>query len=82
MSKGVYYPARACLHDLFLPSPSSLRWPMHPWLTLVFRDGHRVEVPPVFTLTTTTLTYEAAPGINRTVQLILVDVAATERAKP
>jgi hypothetical protein len=48
--------------------------------TLVFRDGHRVEVPPVFTLTTTTLTYEAAPGINRTVQLILVDVAATERA--
>jgi hypothetical protein len=48
--------------------------------TLVFRDGHRVEVSPVFTLTTTTLTYEAAPGINRTVQLILVDVAATERA--
>jgi hypothetical protein len=48
--------------------------------TLVFRDGHKVEVPPVFTLTTTTLTYEAAPGINRTVQLILIDVAATERA--
>ena len=31
-------------------------------------------------MTTTTLTYEAAPGINRTVQLILIDVPATERA--
>lgn len=48
--------------------------------TVVFRDGQRVEVPPVFTLSTTTLTYEAAPGINRTVQLVLIDVAATERA--
>ena len=48
--------------------------------TVVFRDGHKLEVPPVFIVTTTTLTYEAAPGINRTVQLILIDVAATERA--
>jgi len=48
--------------------------------TVVFRDGHRVETPSVFTLTTTTLTFEAAPGINRTLQLILIDVAATERA--
>ena len=48
--------------------------------TLVFRDGHKVEVPTVFIVTTTTLTYEAAPGINRTVQLILIDVSATERA--
>ena len=47
--------------------------------TIVFRDGRRVEVPPVFVLTTTTLSYEAAPGISRTVQLILIDVAATER---
>jgi hypothetical protein len=47
--------------------------------TLVFRDGHRIEAPSVFTLTSTTLTYEAAPGINRTVQLILIDVATTER---
>jgi hypothetical protein len=31
-------------------------------------------------LTKSTLTYELAPGISRTVQLILVDVAATERA--
>jgi hypothetical protein len=48
--------------------------------TLVFRDGHTVELPPVFTLTANTLTYEAAPGINRTMQLILIDVPATERA--
>jgi hypothetical protein len=48
--------------------------------TVVFRDGHKMEVPTVFMVTTTTLTYEAAPGINRTVQLILIDVAATERA--
>jgi hypothetical protein len=48
--------------------------------TLVFRDGHRIEVPSVFTLTPTTFTYEAAPGINKTVQLILIDVAGTERA--
>jgi hypothetical protein len=48
--------------------------------TIVFRDRHRVEVPPVFAQTNTTFTYEAAPGINKTVQLILIDVAATERA--
>ncbi len=48
--------------------------------TVVFRDGHKVDVPAVFTLTATTMTYEAAPGINRTMQLLLVDVAATERA--
>jgi hypothetical protein len=48
--------------------------------TIVLRDGRRIEVPSDFTLTKSTLTYEIAPGINRTVQLILVDVAATERA--
>ena len=48
--------------------------------TLVFRDGRRLEVPADFTLTSTTLTYEVAPGFSKTVQLILLDVAATERA--
>jgi hypothetical protein len=48
--------------------------------TLVFRDGHRIEVPSVFTVTPTTFTCEVAPGINKTVQLILIDVAGTERA--
>jgi len=48
--------------------------------TLVFRDGRRIEVRPEFVLTRSTLTYEIAPGFNQTVQLILIDVAATERA--
>ncbi|HSP63101.1 MAG TPA: hypothetical protein VLQ90_08985, partial [Pyrinomonadaceae bacterium] len=48
--------------------------------TIVLRDGRRIEVTSDFTLTKSTLTYEIAPGISRTVQLVLVDVAATERA--
>ena len=48
--------------------------------TLVLRDGRRMEIASEFTLTKSTLTYEIAPGVNRTVQLVLVDVAATERA--
>ena len=48
--------------------------------TLVFRDGRRMEIPAEFTLTTTTLTYEVSPGFSKTMQLILIDVAATERA--
>ena len=48
--------------------------------TLVFRNGQRMEIPAEFTLTNTTLTYEISPGFNRTLQLILIDVAATERA--
>jgi hypothetical protein len=48
--------------------------------TIVFRDGHRIEVPPVFTVANKIFTYEAATGINKTVQLILIDVAATENA--
>src|SRR5438132_11574649 len=48
--------------------------------TLVFRDGRRIEIPSEFTLTRTTLTYEVSPGFSKTMQLILIDVAATERA--
>src|SRR5260221_10652400 len=48
--------------------------------TIVLRDGRRIEITSDFTLTESTLTYELAPGISRTVPLILVDVAATERA--
>jgi hypothetical protein len=48
--------------------------------TLVLRDGRRIEVPSTFVLSPSTLTYEMAPGIIRTVQLILIDTAATERA--
>ncbi len=48
--------------------------------TVVFRDGQKIVVPSVFIVTSTTLTFEAGPGVNRTVQLVLIDVAATERA--
>src|SRR3989441_7788236 len=48
--------------------------------TLVLRNGQRIEIPSEFTLTKTTLTYEISPGFNKTMQLVLIDVAATERA--
>jgi len=47
--------------------------------TIVFRDGHRIEVPAVFEVANTTVTYELAPGINKTLQLALIDIVATER---
>src|SRR5260370_12695771 len=48
--------------------------------TLVLRSGQRIEIPSEFTLTKTTLTYEVSPGFNKTLLLVLIDVAATERA--
>lgn len=47
--------------------------------TIVMRNGRRVEIPNTFTLTKSTLTYETAPGIQVTIQLTGIDVAATER---
>src|ERR1051325_8608442 len=48
--------------------------------TIVFRSGERLEIPDEFTLTRATLTYEMAPGFNKTMLVTLIDVAATERA--
>lgn len=48
--------------------------------TLVMRDGRRVEIPDSFTVTSSTVTYEAGSAIQITVQLNAVDIAATERA--
>ncbi|HKQ54200.1 MAG TPA: hypothetical protein VJT74_17620 [Pyrinomonadaceae bacterium] len=48
--------------------------------TVVLRGGRRVEIPENFTVTKLTLTYEAAPGINVTLQMATIDIAATERA--
>jgi hypothetical protein len=48
--------------------------------TIVFRNGHRIEVPATFEVGTNTVTYELAPGVNKTLQLALIDIAATERA--
>ena len=47
--------------------------------TVVMRDGRKIEIPNEFTITSTTLTYETAPGIQVTIQLAAVDIAATER---
>jgi hypothetical protein len=47
--------------------------------TLVMRGGQRVEIPERFFATGATLTYEAAPGINVTLQLAHIDIEATER---
>lgn len=48
--------------------------------TIVLRNGNRVEVPNEFRVTETTLTYEIAPRIYRTILLNSVDIPATERA--
>jgi hypothetical protein len=48
--------------------------------TLVFRNGNRMEIPDEFTLTRTTLTFEIAPGFQKTIMVSLIDIAATERA--
>ena len=48
--------------------------------TIVFRDGRRVEIPADFVTTNTTLTYEVREGIQITLQLAAIDIAATERA--
>lgn len=48
--------------------------------TVVLRGGRRVEIPATFTVTKWTLTYEAAPGINVTLQMATIDIPATERA--
>ncbi len=47
--------------------------------TVVMRSGRQVEIPNTFTVTKSTLTYETAPGIQITIQMATIDVAATER---
>ena len=48
--------------------------------TIVMRGGRRIEAPDNFSVTQTTLTYEAAPNLNVTLSLAEIDIAATERA--
>jgi hypothetical protein len=47
--------------------------------TVVMRGGRHIQIPENFVVTPLTLTYEAAPGINVTLQMSLIDIAATER---
>ena len=48
--------------------------------TLVMRNGRRVEIPANFAIAPLTLTYEVSAGIQITVQLVAIDIPATERA--
>lgn len=47
--------------------------------TVVMRGGRLIEIPDNFVVTPMTLTYEAAPGINVTLQMSTIDIEATER---
>jgi hypothetical protein len=48
--------------------------------SIVMRGGKRIEIPARFSVTNTTLSYEAAPGFWITLQMAAVDIPATERA--
>jgi hypothetical protein len=48
--------------------------------TIVMRNGRHVEIPDNFTISHSTLTYEVSSGIQVTIQLAGIDIAATERA--
>jgi hypothetical protein len=48
--------------------------------TIVMRGGKRIEIPAKFLVTATTLTYEAGPEIQITLQLAAIDIPATEKA--
>lgn len=48
--------------------------------TIVMRGGRRIEIPSQFVVTSTTLTYETSPGIQITLNISAIDIAATEKA--
>ena len=48
--------------------------------TVVMRGGRRVEIPSSFVVTKKTLTYEVSPGVQITLAIAAIDVAATEKA--
>jgi hypothetical protein len=48
--------------------------------TVVMRGGRRIEIPSRFVVTRTTLTYEVVQGIQITLQMAAIDIAATDRA--
>jgi hypothetical protein len=48
--------------------------------TVVMRGGRRLEIPSHFVVTPATLTYEAGPAIQITLQVAAIDIPATEKA--
>ena len=65
---------RLCLAALFLALTASIANAY----TIVLRDGRRVEIPNQFTVTDSTLTYEVGSGIQITIQIASINIAATE----
>ncbi|HEV7746207.1 MAG TPA: hypothetical protein VGO56_14500 [Pyrinomonadaceae bacterium] len=48
--------------------------------TVILRGGRQVEIPSQFVLTASTLTYEVSPGVQVTINVAAIDIAATENA--
>lgn len=48
--------------------------------TVVLRDGRHLQVPETFVVDQSGLTYEVSPGIQITLQLKTIDIAATDKA--
>ncbi len=48
--------------------------------TIIMKGGRRVEIPAQFSVTQTTVTYDAGPQIQVTLQTAAIDIPATERA--
>ena len=65
---------RLCLAALVLAFTASIANAY----TIVMRDKRRVQIPNQFTVTESTLTYEAGSGIQITIQLSSIDIPATE----
>ncbi|HEV7682121.1 MAG TPA: hypothetical protein VGO68_08375 [Pyrinomonadaceae bacterium] len=48
--------------------------------TVIMRGGRQVEIPSQFVVTPSTLTYEVSPGVQVTINVAAIDIAATEKA--
>jgi hypothetical protein len=48
--------------------------------TLIMRGGRQVEIPSQFIVTASTVTYEVSPGVQVTINVAAIDIAATEKA--
>jgi hypothetical protein len=72
---------QACLrHSLYALALACLLPVVASAYTIVMRGGRHIEAPANFVVTQTTLTYEAATGLNVTLPLAEIDIAATEQA--
>ncbi|MEP6570494.1 MAG: hypothetical protein ABJC10_12035 [Acidobacteriota bacterium] len=47
--------------------------------SVVMHGGRRIEIPSLFVVTASTLTYEVSPGIQITLNLSAIDIPATEK---